>query len=317
MDERADLKIILLDNQQMDWKGIKPCFPSYENMYIHIIENNKKMSKVAHKMSQHITCFVQGVQTPKICLAVVQNNGLDLKFVVEQTQKICLEAVQNNGLALEFVKNKTSEICLEAVQNNGLALEFVVHQTPKICLEAAQNNGLALEFVVEQTPEICLEAVKQNGNALQFVQTQTPEICMTAVQNNGLALEFVVEQTPEICLAAVQNNGLALKFVVDQTLEICLAAVLQTGCVLNLVENKTPENIWVSANSCRVNLSYINQTILYDGKVYKSFYYEQECNVYSKPLEERKLAWNSLQMLNRYLPSLPDDCMKRICLEIS
>jgi len=58
MDERAELNVILLDDQPVDWKVIKPRFPSYEDMYIHIIENDKKMSKVARKESRLITKMI-------------------------------------------------------------------------------------------------------------------------------------------------------------------------------------------------------------------------------------------------------------------
>ena len=58
MDERAELKVILLEDHPVDWKVIKPRFPSYEDMYIHIVENDKKMSKIARKESRLITKMI-------------------------------------------------------------------------------------------------------------------------------------------------------------------------------------------------------------------------------------------------------------------
>jgi hypothetical protein len=133
-------------------------------------------------------------------------------------QELCLEVVKQNGMALKFVKEQTPKICLEAVEQNGFALLYVKEQTPKICLEAVGDEGLALLYVKEQTPTICLTAVKRDGYALGNVKDQTPTICLAAVKTNGMALEYVKEQTPEICLAAVKTNGKALEFVKDKVL---------------------------------------------------------------------------------------------------
>ena len=123
----------------------------------------------------------------------------------------CLAAVRQNGLALKYILDQTDGICMIAVRQNGELLWYVKNQTPEICLAAVQRNGEALELVKNQTPEICLAAVKQKAYVLEFVLNQTPEICRAAVHSDGYALEFVLNQTPEICLAAVQQNGLALE----------------------------------------------------------------------------------------------------------
>ena len=194
---------------------------------------------------------------------------------------------KKDGYTLRYVKEQCTDLCRIAVQTHlgiiqrGFKNEFWLSET--------------FRYIVDQTPELCLLVIKGDADCISSIRNQTREICLEAVRRKGRSLRYIVEKTPEICLEAVKQNGNALQFVQNQTPEIYTTAI------------RTNPNI----------LSYINQTIFYDGKVYKSFYYEQECNVYSKPLEERKLAWNSLQMLNRYLPSLPDDCMKRICLEIS
>ena len=56
-------------------------------------------------------------QTPEICMAAVDSNGLTLKNVKEQTPEICMAAVKNCGWALEYVKEQT-EIC------NGSSEEY-------------------------------------------------------------------------------------------------------------------------------------------------------------------------------------------------
>ncbi|MGN1038120.1 MAG: DUF4116 domain-containing protein, partial [Mailhella sp.] len=41
---------------------------------------------------------------------------------IEQTPELCMAAVQQDGMALKFVRQQTLELCLAAVQQNGMAL---------------------------------------------------------------------------------------------------------------------------------------------------------------------------------------------------
>jgi len=50
------------------------------------------------------------MESEELCKLAVQNNGLDLEYVIKQTDDICKLAVQNNGMVLEYVKNQTEEI---------------------------------------------------------------------------------------------------------------------------------------------------------------------------------------------------------------
>lgn len=72
---------------------------------------------------------------------------IDLREAEEQTPEICLAAVQQDGLALEFIKEQTPKICLAAVKEGGLALKYVKKQTPEICLAAVKENEAALPCV--------------------------------------------------------------------------------------------------------------------------------------------------------------------------
>lgn len=126
-----------------------------------------------------------------------------LLYARVQTPAMCLAAVQQNGLSLEYVRKQTPEVCLAAVQQDGDALQFVREQTPKLCLAAVQQTGFALTYVKEKTPEICLAAVQKDGWALYYVPEQTPELCLAAVQQNAWALKVVQVRTPELCLAAI------------------------------------------------------------------------------------------------------------------
>ena len=123
----------------------------------------------------------------------------------------------------------------------------------------------------------------------------TPELCLEAVKQNGESLWCIQNQTSEVCLISALHNGNALEYIRQHTPEICLAAIRNT----------------------KEALQFVNRTCIFDDTPFKSFYYEQECDIFDKTLEERRQAWKALHMLNRYLPPLTDDCMRHICLRIS
>lgn len=73
--------------------------------------------------------------------AGMETHGLDLKWIKkhQQTPEICMAAVQQNGLALEFSYIHTPEICRAAVEQNGLAIQFVDEKTQELCMIAVQT----------------------------------------------------------------------------------------------------------------------------------------------------------------------------------
>jgi hypothetical protein len=156
--------------------------------------------------------------------AQLAGRGLQNPYV--QTPEMCLAAVQQNGLALEYVWLKTPEICLAAVQQNGLALEYVSGQTPEIRLAAVQQNGLALLYVRVVTPEIIDAAIRQNGLALRYVNMLTPDVCFNDVQEGERPLRYVYAQTFEV------RDGCAHQSINEQTPDIIHPPVhrVVTGC---------------------------------------------------------------------------------------
>ena len=242
----------------------------------------EQMKEFVHDMQMRIydaKRLNENLQSPEICKAIVEREGLQLRHISRQTSDICIAAVKQSPWALQFVKEQTPEInmaavkrhgsalyfiedqtpacCAEAVARYGAALEYVHEQTPEICMKAVRSDGLALEYVKEQTPEICLAAVRQTGEALMFVREQTPEICLEAVRSSGLALEFVRNQTPEICMEAVRDNGLALEYVKEQTPEICLAALREDPGAIEFVDEITPEMLEAAEQNIPESPEYV------------------------------------------------------------
>ena len=70
--------------------------------------------------------------------------AIDLRNVPQdkQTYAMCLASVQADGMQVKYVceKYQTKEIYLEAVRQNGMVLSFVEDQTPAICLAAVNQD---------------------------------------------------------------------------------------------------------------------------------------------------------------------------------
>lgn len=54
-----------------------------------------------------------------------------LEFMPEQTPDICLAAVESDGMALRFVRHQTEDICKAAVKSNPEAARFI-GRTPEM-----------------------------------------------------------------------------------------------------------------------------------------------------------------------------------------
>ena len=224
-DKDVEKKIRFLDAQFKDWRdGLPQALQDYEK----VLERRKKRERESIELvRKDWKALTKVLQSPKICLAAVNNNGCALKhcYKVLKTPELCMAAVLNNPLALRYCETKTPELCMAAVQKEGIMLEFCDEQTDALCEAAVREDGLALQFVKNQTPDLCSAAVRENGLALEFVKNQTPDLCSAAVAKNGMALKFVHKQTPVLCEKAVTQNFAALMDVRNQTPEICQKAI--------------------------------------------------------------------------------------------
>lgn len=142
----------------------------------------------------HLLKFVeQQSQTPALCMAAVQRDGLAIKWVKEQTPALCLTAIQQNGRAIEGVKEQTPELCMMAVRQCGFALGGVKQRTLELCWEAVRTCGMAFFFVPNelQTPELCKMAIQQVPDMIRHVKYKTPDLCMMAVQKDPRVRQYI------------------------------------------------------------------------------------------------------------------------------
>jgi hypothetical protein len=176
--------------------------------------------------------------TFRMCLKVVKQDGITLRFVPEHFKRQLADpAVENKGLALQHIDEtlRSPALCSKAFHSNALAFKHVPEQfkSPNMCLNAVKRNGLNLEFVPNflKTPDMCIDAVGQCKQVFEFVpeRLQNLEMCLSAVKKHGWLLAFVADEfkTHDVCLCAVKQNGLALEHVPKshKTQEMCSIAV--------------------------------------------------------------------------------------------
>jgi len=203
------------------------------------------------------------IQPEDICLKVIENDPLNLKYIkpMNQFEKLVTIALKKNGRALQYVSNKITKYCFIAVKQNGRALQFVENQTPSICRAAINEDSWALQYVIDQSNKQCLQAVKKSPNSLRFVRNQTPQICIEALKQRGCALEYVKKQTPKMCKVAVMENGYALQYVQKKTSELCFIAVRNNSYAFEHVptELQTENLCLIAVKQDGWNLEYVNQ----------------------------------------------------------
>jgi Domain of unknown function (DUF4116) len=164
-------------------------------------------------------------QKPELCLYLVENNGLSLKYIKNKTPELCLMAVRENSDALQFVDDQSTMICMIAIKNDYSTIRHVKNQTHELCCLAIEQDLLALQHIKHITPQLFHYASEKNYNILRF-GNQTYELCRAAVTQNGLLLKFVKKEfrTKELYMIAIKQNGLAIQYVDEQTLELCQLA---------------------------------------------------------------------------------------------
>lgn len=153
------------------------------------------------------------------------------KAIKDQTPELCMAAVQLNGLALEYVHEQTLELCVEAVKQTKKAFKYTEFQTKQMCWDALREE----RDYYDRYPGFGHVVDQRWGNErLQYVLNQTEDMCLYAVvlppypspsYDFRYPLEDVKEQTEEICMASVRAYPESLEFVKNQTPKICMAAL--------------------------------------------------------------------------------------------
>jgi hypothetical protein len=184
--------------------------------------------------------FLDQKTKPELCLYLVEQDGMNLRFIKNQTPELCIMAVQQNWKALQHVHEQNSMLCMIALRQCFEALQHVKNQTVDLCKYAIEQDLMALMYVHNVTLELYQMAEKENFNILRYIKEKQPrQLCEFAVKRNGLLLEFVLEQDLGLCVIAVQQNGRALKFVKKQfkTPYVCNLAIKENYLAVEFIED--------------------------------------------------------------------------------
>jgi hypothetical protein len=186
--------------------------------------------------------FLDQKTKPELCLYLVEQDGMNLRFIKNQTPELCIMAVQQNWKALQFVheQNQNQMLCMIALRQCFEALQYVKNQTTDLCKYAIEQDLMALMYVHDVTSELYQMVEKKNFNILRYIKDKQPrQLCEFAVKRNGLLLEYVLDQDLELCVSAVMQNGRALKFVKKQfkTSYVCNSAIKENYLAAEYIED--------------------------------------------------------------------------------
>ena len=194
-------------------------------------------------------------QEEDLCIVAVLQNGMALRYIVNQTLDICLAAVAQNGAAFQYVKEefRTPEIYRIALSSCGRMLRHISpkDQTEELCLLATKENPYNLRYVSKRLlKDVTIKTITNDGFAIKYIPTPNEddedefrfymELVKLSVKQNGMALKFIPKeyQTPSVCKIAIENNPEAFQYVADQTLDVCLTAVKMDGKLISIVHDK-------------------------------------------------------------------------------
>lgn len=150
--------ISFVRNQTLD-----VCFAAYKQNHealLYIKDRKMRDRIMAHYDSKEDTDLVSKVEKQTASYTIrdwiihTVNHGWNTLAFAEQTPELCMAAVQYNGMLLQFIHKQTPELCMAAVSQNGRALTFVHEQTPEIVVCAVEQNLNAIERVRISVPAL-------------------------------------------------------------------------------------------------------------------------------------------------------------------
>lgn len=169
-------------------------------------------------------------KTHSICLAAVNQNGLDLYHVPKymRSETIHYAAVYENAKAIEFIDS-----------------DYLVHHQDLVTF-AVSRKGQVLKWLLSEAPslvtyDVCLKAVRSSGSSLAYVPESMLDesLIRVAVENDASALNVLFKYNADSVKRAIGNviNSIPLKHLPDhfKSYEICLNQVSEQGRQLRYV----------------------------------------------------------------------------------
>lgn len=147
----------------------------FELFYLDEEEQTEDVCVEAVKRNSHLLACVFH-QTPKICLAAIDNDPLSIEFVEDQTEDLCLHAIHKNIEAFKYINNPTEEMCREAVGIDPHMIKFINHPSKYVRMEAITLNPMTLEYIDNPTIDECLLAAKNSKFIIKIIKNQDPEL---------------------------------------------------------------------------------------------------------------------------------------------
>ncbi len=218
-----------------------------------LVDKNPTQEMCYRAIKSNIKLGNFNIQSNTVCLAYIEHDYNNLKYVREQTKELCRFAIEKNANAIQYSNNQTYELCKFAIEKDVRIFQYIkpscninkccadenemllyINEIYELCKIAIQKDSFSLQYVVrifnQTVKSILLNCENQTQDKFNIIiDNKIYELCKLAVQWDGNALQHIENQTDKICELAVQQNGDALQYVKNQTYLICKLAVQQNG----------------------------------------------------------------------------------------
>ena len=237
-------------------------------------------------------------KTVPLCLEAVKLNPLALQYIPAslQTLEICEKALVNDGMCLKYVINQTERLCYESlISSKGASFNLIKNQTKFLCKEAMKIDGTLLIHVNEQTFEICFEAVKQTPSAIRYVKYNNLSdndieiIVHEAIKRDGNVIQYIDKKyhTQKICIMALQANKGNIRHIDLEKFNISLIDFEEHNTNSLITINQ--ENYYIIKTN--IIRDYIRNVKL-DNKIFGIDTFEWYANEYVKKIKNKIIKSN-------------------------
>lgn len=154
MDDRADLKFVLLDNPNpKSWRSIRPNFDWYDDMHLHMIENHKRMTRLARKEGRLIMKMLNRPKEELVRKLQILRRKENLRTVSAPSPKK-QDTPDNNGKHRRDMSGDDVENAVENMNfdDNNLD-ELIRKKAPEDKGDASDEAPTPQEQTPAQSPE--------------------------------------------------------------------------------------------------------------------------------------------------------------------
>lgn len=153
--------------------------------------------------------------SPEIKEFLIENNGLNIRYIDKPSLTLQERAIKDNGCAIQFIKNPSIPIQKLAVQRDSMAIRYINNPPLEIMLESVKNDSFSIQFIKNPPIEVQLKAVQGDGEAIKFIKDPSLTIQLEAVKESEFAIRYIENPTKEVQIESVKCHPSSIAFIKD------------------------------------------------------------------------------------------------------